>query len=636
MNTSSINYRNPTQPSTPTMLHKALALLLGGLVLTGIFSLAILFVLQVAYAGKILPGVSVLGVDIGGLTKAEAAWVLQNQLPYPQQGLIALEDSSTVWTFTPQDLGLFIDYGGTIDAAYKIGRQGWPWQRFSQRFNLWRSGEISSPKLVLDERILRQQLNTIASQINRPMVEANLKLEGTQVIAEPGQVGRMLDMEATIVALHAPMTNLLDASQILVVKEFTPNILDASTQADAAAAILSRPLILRVSDDSDEQLGPWEFSPETLANMLVIERVAENGVETYQVQLDGNKLYNFLQPLMFSLKRNPQNARFIFNDETRELETIQPSVIGRDLLVEETIEHINIQLQHGVHLISLVFDYTNPEVPDTALATELGITELVSAESSFFYGSSDGRIQNIQTAASQFHGLLVPPGATFSMVENIGEISLDSGYAEAWIIYGDRTVKGVGGGVCQVSTTLFRTVFFGGYPIEERWPHAYRVYYYELMQSGAVNEDLAGLDATVYAPIVDFRFTNDTPYWLLMETYVDAAARKITWKFYSTSDGRQVEWSTTGLTATEKPPFPVYEENEDLKEGQIKQVDWAVDGATVVVTRTVTRNGNILHSDTFKTVYEPWAAVCQYGPGTEDYPPKENKQDRYSCKVKKK
>ena len=80
-------------------------------------------------------------------------------------------------------------------------------------------------------------------------------------------------------------------------------------------------------------------------------------------------------------------------------------------------------------------------------AAELGITELVSENTSYFYGSSPERIQNIKTASAQFHGLLIPPGATFSMVDNLGEIDLDSGYAEALIIYGDRTVKGVGGGV---------------------------------------------------------------------------------------------------------------------------------------------------------------------------------------------
>ena len=144
------------------------------------------------------------------------------------------------------------------------------------------------------------------------------------------------------------------------------------------------------------------------------------------------------------------------------------------------------------------------------------------------------------------------------MAANMGDVTLDNGYAEAWIIYGGRTIKGVGGGVCQVSTTLFRTVFFSGFPIIERHPHAYRVGYYEQTSNGH-NDDLAGLDATVYVPMVDFQFVNDTPYWLLMETYYNAAARRLTWKFYSTKDGRTIQWNTTGLRDIVEPPDPIYE-----------------------------------------------------------------------------
>jgi vancomycin resistance protein YoaR len=435
--------------------------------------------------------------------------------------------------------------------------------------------------------------------------------------------------------LKDPLSNLLNASIPLIVKEYQPPIIDASSQAETVRSILSRSLILRVSNASDEKLGPWEFSPDILASMLVIERVSGNEGENFQIKLDENKLFNIIYPLKPSLTKLPRNARFIFNDDSRQLEVIRQAVIGRELMVEESIQHINEQLQAGNHEINLVFNYTNPAATDNMTASDLGITELVSSETSFFYGSDSGRIQNIVTAASQFHGILIAPGETFSMVENIGDISLDSGYAEAWIIYGDRTIKGIGGGVCQVSTTLFRTAFFGGFPIVERWPHSYRVYYYELIQSGAVNENLAGLDATVYAPVVDFKFTNDTPYWLLMETYVNVDARSLTWKFYSTDDARQVDWTTTGLTNIKQPPWPVYEENEDLNKGKIKQVDWAVEGAEVIVTRTVTRDGQVFINDTFKTTYQPWAAVCQYGPGTENYPPEGDQRDRFSCKVKK-
>jgi len=201
------------------------------------------------------------------------------------------------------------------------------------------------------------------------------------------------------------------------------------------------------------------------------------------------------------------------------------------------------------------------------------------------------------------------------MASYLTDISLENGYAEAPIIYGNETIQGVGGGVCQVSTTLFRTVFYGGFPVVERHAHAYRVGYYEQMANGNHDPNLAGLDATVYFPLVDLKFVNDTPYWLLMETYVNDYS--LTWKFYSTSDGRTVEWNTTGVTDIVPPPDPLYRENPDLATGEIKQVDWPVEGATVVVNRTVYKNGAVYFTDTFRTIMLPWQAIYEYGPGTE-------------------
>jgi len=285
--------------------------------------------------------------------------------------------------------------------------------------------------------------------------------------------------------------------------------------------------------------------------------------------------------------------------------------------VEASLKQINDRLVAGEHTANLIMASTDPAVTDSSTADSLGIHELVSSYTSYFYGSSQERIQNIKTASSRFHGVLVPPGTTFSMADILGDVSLDNGYAEALIILGDRTIKGVGGGVCQVSTTLFRTVFFGGYPVVERHPHAYRVGYYEQKAGGGYNANLAGLDATVFVPVVDFKFINDSPNWLLMETYVNESARKLTWKFYSTPDGRTVDWTTTGPQNVVKPPDPQYEQNPDLSQDQIKQVDWAAEGADISVERTVSRGGQVLFTDTFSTHYLPWRAVYQYGPGTE-------------------
>jgi vancomycin resistance protein YoaR len=198
------------------------------------------------------------------------------------------------------------------------------------------------------------------------------------------------------------------------------------------------------------------------------------------------------------------------------------------------------------------------------------------------------------------------------MAEFLGEISLDTGYREALIIYDGRTVQGAGGGVCQVSTTLFRTAFFGGYQIDMRYQHAYRVRYYET----GTGSPGPGLDATVFVPRVDFRFTNDTEYWLLMETYV-YNNNQLQWKFYSSSDGRTVNWTSTGPQNVIQPDPPLHRENLELEPGVTKQVEWEVDGMDVTVYRTVARDGEVLHDDTFRTRYIPWQAVFEHGPEIE-------------------
>jgi len=429
-------------------------------------------------------------------------------------------------------------------------------------------------------------------------------------------VGRELKIDATLIYLAAQLQTFSDGEVPLVVQETQPQILDVSAQADAARQILSQPLTLVIPDAAQGEAGPYIYTPEILANMIMPQRVQNGDQQSVQVVLNPKGLRDLLVPVKTQVDRLPSDAKFIFNDETHQLDLMQDSKVGRALDVDASIKAINEAVGRGEHSVALVINEAQPRVPATATGQELGITELVHAETSYFYGSSAARIQNIEAAAKQFHGLLVAPGETFSMGAHLGDVSLDNGFAEALIIYGGRTIKGVGGGVCQVSTTLFRAVFNAGYPIVERTPHAYRVSYYEETASGAVDPRLAGLDATVYFPLVDFKFTNDTPYWILMETYMGSGS--LTWKFYSTSDGRSVTYDTTGPTNVVSAPTPLYEENPELKKNEMKQVDWAANGADVSVTRTVWKNGAVYFQDTITTHYEPWQAICQYGPDSKN------------------
>ena len=268
---------------------------------------------------------------------------------------------------------------------------------------------------------------------------------------------------------------------------------------------------------------------EELACMLVIERVNTPDGVTYQIELSSQLLRSFLESVAPNFTIQPENARFIFNDDTLELEVLYASITGQHLDVDASLQLIEDKIADGDHKITLDLEYTLPYATSESTADSLGITEVVSSYTSYFYGSSSSCNKILPQQLHRFHGVLLPPGASFSMADVLGDVSLDTGYVEAWIIFGDRTIKGVGGGVCQVSTTLFRIVFFGGFPIIKRHPHAYRVTYYEQTSSGGINTNLAGLDATVYVPLVDFKFTNDTDHWLLMETYI--GANSLTWKF---------------------------------------------------------------------------------------------------------
>lgn len=602
---------------TPGPIPQVFLALVGGIALFFVLLLGAVITFDLVHAGQVFPGVSVAGIDVSGLSPQQAAERLARNLTYPVTGNIVFKQGEKVWVSKPAELGLFFDVQTSANVAFATGRQGNLFRRLAEQFRAWYTGVDISPLLVYDQRAAYRYLKSLAAQVDMPTVEASLSINGTDVVVKPGQVGRSVNIEATLASLEAQLRSLNDGLVPVVMAETPPVILDASAQAEIARKILSAPLNLTVPDAGQGDPGPWSLDQPALADMLTIERVQAPDGMRYQVELSAEGLRNALQNIAPKIDRKAENARFIFNDDTHQLELIQSAVIGRALNLDASIQQINQKVVQGEHNIPLALDYAQPAVGNDATAEKLGITGLTSVQNSYFYGSAASRIKNIQTAAARFHGLLVPPGATFSMADALGDVSLDNGYAEALIIYGNRTIKGVGGGVCQVSTTLFRTAFFGGYPIVERNPHAYRVSYYELTRSGSVDTDLAGLDATVFVPVVDFKFTNDTPHWLLMETYVKPEARVLTWKFYSTPDGRTVEWETSGLQNIEDPPEPLYQENDDLAQGEIRQVDWEAAGADVTVTRTVKRDGQVYLQDDFYTHYLPWRAVYEYGPGTK-------------------
>lgn len=615
----------PAEPSreiSPTMriAFQAIFVFIAGLFVFLVLGLSWVSIDQIWHTGRILPGIAMHGVDLSGLDISQAEAILSAQLPLGQDNTLALEYGGRTWQPPASQLGLRLDAALSARQAFDFGRRGPLGSLIVYQFFGRHSNHNLQPTVTFDQQAAYQYLLNLAAEIDRPVQEASLALDSTQVIATAGQTGRNLDIPASLERIADHIRHSDFSTVPLVVSEEQPGLMDASPFAAQAQEILSGPFELSIPVGQEDAGRSFSIRPEVMAPMLTFERQQVDGQTTLLPHFREDLLLAWLSDLYDRTALWPQNPRFIFNDETRQLDLLAPAAAGRELDITESAATIQAAIAAHENTATLSFTTLQPEVADQASAADLGITELVHVENSYFFGSSEPRIQNIEKSSGEFHGLLVAPGATFSMAANMGDISLDNGYSEALIIFNGRTIEGVGGGVCQVSTTLFRAAFFAGLPIEERHPHAYRVSYYEKTSGNGRDADLAGLDATVFIPLVDLKFTNDTPYWLLMETYINRAAHRITWKFYSTSDGRTVEWQTTGPVNIVEPKKPLYKKNPDLDSGEIRQVDWEADGADVRVDRNVYRDGVLILSDTYRTHYEPWRAIYEYGPGTDGIP----------------
>ena len=312
---------------------------------------------------------------------------------------------------------------------------------------------------------------------------------------------------------------------------------------------------------------------------------------------------------------NQEPVEAVFNFQDGRVAQFRASQNGREVdreqLGQQILSKADLVLNHTNQRIVIIDIPTKILKPTltTDKVNKMGINELIGTGTSLFQHSIDSRVYNVNLAATRINGALVAPGEIFSFDQTVGDVSSLTGYKQAYIISGGKTVLGDGGGVCQVSTTLFRAALNAGLPIVERHAHAYRVGYYE-------EDSPAGIDATVYVPTVDLKFKNDTGHYILIQTIIDLTQLRLTFMIYGTSDGRVVNMTTPVVTNLRPAPPDKYEDDPTLPAGTIKQVDFAAGGADASFTRTVTRNGQVLDNDTFTSHYMPWQAVYLRGTKT--------------------
>jgi vancomycin resistance protein YoaR len=594
------------------------AYLLLALVLVGLFSLvSVLGYHHFQYQNRAFPGVRLQGVDVSGMTPEEIFFVAQAQSQYFHSPQIKLRAGEQQFAFRPADFGVGLDPAETTKAAMTVGRAGDVEQQLRQRFDAWWHGIDVSPVVRFDDAEAQHIIKQVARQTERQPQDAQVILENGALKETTSQTGLQLDQSRALKLVNSAILQTKPAEITLPYATLNPRVPTASAAADEIKRIVSGDLIIKVpkwDDTGNPQpaMEAFRILQKDMPEFVVIEEVAgADGAPQIQVRMKREKMRGLVEPLAGAVAQLPVNAKFTFDDEAGKLVNVAGSKDGRAMNVEATLNAMEAAARTtDQREVTLAVDVTPAPVPANATAQDLGITQLITQATTYFKGSGAPRIANVRVAAARFNGVVVPPGGVFSFNEFLGDVSEKEGFEVGLIIVGNRTVKGVGGGVCQVSTTVYQAALRAGFPILERYPHGYRVKYYE-------NGMGAGFDAAVFSPSADFKFKNDSASHLLIETFYDPARVTLTFRFYGTPDGRVVNISPSTISNVVPHGPDVYEKDTDneVPAGKSKQVDYAVDGATIFFTRQVTRNGETLIDERVVSKYVPWQNVFRFGEG---------------------
>ena len=601
-------------------------ILFGGLALFLIPILLILFLGGWLFLSqRIYPNIKVAGVDIGLLRKEEAFDKVSREISRRGASTLPLElniaSLSAQQSFEPNKPEVFKLELNKQETANPVE------EAITQAFELGRR-KVYFPKASIDLELtpslpIKKQVENISTSINTLAIDSTLKVYEGEITVTPSQNGLIVDDVKIYSMIEDYFNTAAFSNQDLPLKISEPklNFSEATSIKKRLDALKDSPIKLTFEDFSYTldlntilTLVDLENSQDSLALINVdgqrfnLASVSVNGEETTdsKLTLNNSRLSEYLKTVAGEINRQVQEPLLAVDpasDPNRpKITEFRAPIEGRELQIPEAVNAINAALisesQTEVQLPVQVVE------PKNKLANDLGIREHIGQGVSHFAGSIENRKFNVGLAAARINGVLIPPGEEFSFVNTVGDISGASGYKQAYVIKSGRTVLDDGGGVCQVSTTIYRAALNTGLPITARTAHAYRVGYYE-------QGFPPGLDATIYSPTVDFKFKNDTAHHILVQAKVEGTT--LTVDLFGTSDGRSVAMTKPAIIS-QTPALPeIRQDDPSLPKGTVKQVDWAAAGANVVFKRTVTKGGITYIDETVRSNFRPWQAVYLVG-----------------------
>lgn len=555
-------------------------------------ALSTAFAINIYFSNRLLPRTSIANVRVGLLSKRAATAKLQQNITPPEK--ITILASTQTFEIPLKEIDFSYDFEKSTDDAVK-----------KQQI---RNGVLSLP--VALRRIANKEPLLLVVKIDEQKLDNFISVIAGQTYSEP------VYPEIQIID-NKPSVTRGEAGKEPRTQDLKRTILEKLSQANYTPTAIAYEDIDPTLTDEQIVQATWR-AENILQKELEIKSDEKNFLYTGTdlvkllnpaVGYDDKKIDELISKIQSEIKRPPQNA--IFRFEEGAVKEFTPAKDGLDLnqaafkkdlvrnlfLLEIGMEE---QISFGLPLIKTPPAITTQEV------NNLGIKELLGRGESHFRGSIPSRIHNISLASSKFNGVLVAPGETLSFNGAVGDVSALTGYKQAYIIKDGKTVLGDGGGLCQVSTTLFRATLASGLPIIERRAHSYRVGYYE-------QGFPPGLDATVYSPTTDFKIKNDTPAHILIQTSIDIKTATLVFEIYGTSDGRVATTTKPIVSKVVAPPEDLYVDDPTLPTGQVKQIEYKAWGSTVIFNYLVQGGGQAIYEKTFTSVYRPWQAVFLRG-----------------------
>jgi vancomycin resistance protein YoaR len=563
------------------------------------FAIALIAVIGLAFAGspaRIAEGVAIAGVDVGGMTPNEAVRTLQRRADTLDRRPVVFSAAGKTFRVTPRQLGIQPDWRGAVALARREN-DGFGPVRGLRRLHTRIFGEEISPRVTVFNGALEYELDQIARAVDRPHVEASLRRQGLHVVVVPGRSGQSFQREAAAGTIVRALGFFERAGEVpLVVAVDAPRV-TASTLAPAAARArlaLSAPVRLTHGDTT------WRLPRWRIAQLLSLPKDGARNVA-----IAGPAADRWFAALSRRVDKAPVDAGFAVTSGGIR---VVPSKPGLGLEVAATARAIAAAaFSPASRTAALVVSSAQPE-RTTAEAKAMGITGVVGSYTTT-YGGTPGRLHNVQLVAQLIDDTLIAPGHVFSFNATTGERTPEKGFETAPVIINGELQNGIGGGVCQVSTTVFNAAYEAGLSIDERTNHALYISHYPL-----------GRDATVDYPDLDLKFKNDTDRWLLLRTFVGSGS--LTVNLYGRPQHRRVESTAAPLVVTGPVPVQLVKDPALLKGKRVVDVAGTAPMATSVHRVVYGPDGKVMYDSSWSSHYVGETSIVRVGTKP---PPKKKK-----------